>query len=321
VVGARVIEGRSDTFYVQALDAGHGAEAWRFQTDGYVFSSAAVASNTAYVGNAAGYLFALDVDTGRERWRYRTGGPVYSSPAVSDGVVFVGSDDGRLYALEGGGGAGPRLAVFWDDEWRSHALSPKVADAVGRYFGDRGYERLDASALANFMRERIADRARSVIVFALDALPDVLVEGDVPLLRRYLDAGGKIVWPGVPPRMVATDAAGKPTGLDRAATTALLGVDVEGTNVDSYTVSPSPEGQAWGLHDWWMGGPGLRAAGAATVLARDASGTAAAWVRTYGGAEGTGFVRVWGSSAAPGDRDLEGIRRVAEYGILTRATR
>ena len=256
--GGRVIEGRSDTFYVQALDAHSGVEAWRFQTDGYVFSSAAIADGLAYVGSASGDLFALDAATGREVWRRRLGAATYASPVVSDGIVYVGSDDGRLQAFEGGPGPAPRLAVFADAEWQPRASSPKVADAVGRFFADRGYQRLDASSIARFMQDRQADRARSVVVFATDALPPALVEGEVPLLRRYLEAGGKVIWTGVPPRMLATDDAGKVIGVDRRATGVLLDVDIEGTNVDNYTIVPTRDGRAWGLRRWWMGGPGLR---------------------------------------------------------------
>jgi outer membrane protein assembly factor BamB len=319
--GGRVIEGRSDTFYVQSLDARTGAEAWRFETDGYVFSSAAIAGGLAYVGNAAGDLFALDAATGHEAWRHRVGGAIYSSPAVAGGIVYVGSDDGRVYAFEGGSGPAPRLAVFVDENVKARTLSPKVADVLGRYFGERGYERLDAAAVARFMQDRIADRARSIVVFAMDVLPTPLAEGGAPLLRRYLEAGGKVVWPGVPPLMVATDASGKSTGLDRKASSALLGVDLEGTNMDNYTIVPTEDGRAWGLRGWWMGGPGLRVTDGVTVLARDASGTASAWAKGYGGSPGTGFVRVWGSDAAPRDAALDDIRRVAEYGIIRRATR
>ena len=43
---------------------------------------------------------------------------------------------------------------------------------MATWFERRGYERLDEPSLASFMERRIADRARSVVVFALDYLPD-----------------------------------------------------------------------------------------------------------------------------------------------------
>jgi outer membrane protein assembly factor BamB len=78
---------------------------WRFQTDGRVIASPAVAGNTVYVGSADRYLYAFDAATGAVRWKLRTGARVASSPAVADGVVYVESYDGALYAVDAATGA------------------------------------------------------------------------------------------------------------------------------------------------------------------------------------------------------------------------
>jgi hypothetical protein len=54
---------------------------------------------------------------------------------------------------------------------------------------------------------------------------------------------------------------------------------------------------------------------ASTVLATDEVGRAAAWVRSYGGPEGTGYVVV---PASLDTHRLHEMRRVAEYGIFRR---
>jgi hypothetical protein len=58
-----------------------------------------VADGTVFVGSNDGYLYAVDADSGAQRWRAETGGSIFSSPTVADGTVYVGSCDGNLYAI------------------------------------------------------------------------------------------------------------------------------------------------------------------------------------------------------------------------------
>ena len=50
-----------------------------------------------------------------------------------------------------------------------------------------------------------------------------------------------------------------------------------------------------------------------TVLARDETGRASAWVKNYGGLEGIGLVQLW--HKRDGQEDLIAIKSVAEYGL------
>ena len=90
------------------------------------------------------------------------------------------------------------------------------------------------------MRERLADRSPSVVVFSIDHLPASVapVPADTVLFRRYLDAGGKVVWPGIPPMIWPRDPkTGEGTDyiqIDRAGTSRLLGVDHARSNFDNY---------------------------------------------------------------------------------------
>lgn len=82
-----------------AFEFSSGEERWRFETGGEVESSPAVADGVVYVGSGDQHVYALNTDSGEQLWAVRTGGAVYSSPAVVSGTVFVGSDDGFVYAL------------------------------------------------------------------------------------------------------------------------------------------------------------------------------------------------------------------------------
>jgi len=276
-----VFSGRSDQRYVHAVRAGSGEEIWRVPTGSVVFSSPAIAGDTVYIGVGIGdgTLLALDATTGATRWSYRTSAGIFSTPVVAGRVVYVGSDDGRVYAFEGTDGPSPLRAVYWDEAYVPRSFVANH-EQVRDYFRTAGYEVLDAGALASFMRARIDDRAPSVVVFAIDDVPPTVAEGPTPdsTFRRYLDAGGKVVWLGYPPFVIGRDEKGVAVRLERAGPTSALGVDHEKVyNMDVYRAVATPDGERWGLAGWHVLSPGADAADVSVVLATDTLGTAAAW--------------------------------------------
>jgi outer membrane protein assembly factor BamB len=314
VVGDVLYSGTSDGNFVHALDVTSGNELWRFIAAGYTWSSPAVTDDGVYIGDAGGNLWALDRETGEVRWSYRTRGAVVSSPAVADGMVYFECDDGTVYALHGDGRY-PHLAVFWDSNLRDFTMnsSHEVARA---YFEEYGYVALDVEALNEFLNERIEDGAPSVVVFAMDYVPSAVASepSDTTLFRRYLDAGGKVVWLGLPPMLFTRDpATGGVTALNREAGESLLGVDYAGVNFDSYGASATELGAQWGAPRWWVSSYAIDPADDVLVLGLDENGRIAAWVKSYGGPPGTGFVslsapRLWWDA-------LPAIRAMAEYGL------
>jgi hypothetical protein len=78
------------------------------------------------------------------------------------------------------------------------------------------------------------------VVFAIDHLPQQLADTaqGAPLLRRFLDAGGKVVWPGTPPmlwvRDPATGSPGSYAAIDRSRARRLLDVDFAGALAEHY---------------------------------------------------------------------------------------
>jgi hypothetical protein len=323
VAGGLVYAGSSDGKFVHALAAESGKEVWRTDVGNRVFASPTVAGETVYVGTHGGTFVALDRFTGEGRWRYGLGAGINSSPVVADGVVYFGSDDGNLYALRAASGEAPIAAVFWDEESVKRSLIPEH-EKVRDHLAGRGFRVLDAAALAPFLEERIDDGVPSVIVFATDALPVSVAAEDLEasLFRRYLEAGGKFVWIGAQPFLVKRDPeTGAFAGLDREAARLLTGVDHGRMNFDAYGARPTEEGRSWGLVDGWLGWPGVDPSEVTAVLAYDDSGGAAAWVKSYGGVEGTGFVMFGPGREGGLDRAaLEQIRAVAEYGILRDTT-
>ncbi|MCX6343623.1 MAG: PQQ-binding-like beta-propeller repeat protein [Armatimonadetes bacterium] len=78
--------------------------AWSVETQGFVESSAAIASDgTAYIGSGDGKVYAV-TQNGTLRWTFNTGGPIDSSPAVAvDGRIVIGSNNGKVYCLNPAG--------------------------------------------------------------------------------------------------------------------------------------------------------------------------------------------------------------------------
>jgi eukaryotic-like serine/threonine-protein kinase len=291
-----IYAGSSDAHFLQALDA-TGKELWRFASDVPVWSSPSVAGDVVYVGDGAGRLHAVDRATGKEQWFFRSGSQVYSSPAIAGGLVVFGSTDGGVYALRASDGPAVSRAVFFDSSYARATKSPQT-ELLLRYMVNRGYRALDTAALATFFAERIADRAPSVVVFAVDYLPPGVLEPSLSasLVRRYLNAGGKIVWTGGAPLVFAFDPK---TGrypemsqMNWAAPGTLLGVPHDDAIFDQRGVRATPEGARWGMPPRWRAAWSVAPAGVSDVLGLDEWGLAAAWVKNYGGPPGTGFVRV-----------------------------
>lgn len=306
VAGGVVYDGSSDGHFVQAVEAATGRELWRADTENIEWASPAVAGGSVFVGDASGWMYAFDRGTGALQWRYRAGDRVMSSAVVVGDLVVFGSDDGGVYALRTSE-TPTRRVVYWSDAL-AKGVGYRGAQDILAYFRDSGYEALDDSGVADLMREAVTGAVpgggNTIVVFALDYLPPSLlapVDG-APLLRAYLDAGGKVVWPGLPPLLWPRDpATGSAGGLDRVqwdAPMRLLGVDHGATMFDPRTVRVTDEGVRWGLEGSWRARWAVASDAPTRVLGLDDWGDAAAWVQEYGGGPGTGFVMASGLPAA-----------------------
>jgi eukaryotic-like serine/threonine-protein kinase len=308
VADGRVYVGSSDGAFVQALDAATGEEVWRQNIGTVIWSSLAVSGDVLYFGDRAGRLLAIERGTGRSLWTLRTGGSVFSSPVVANGLVIFGSVDNGVYALRVAQVPTQR-AVFFEPSYAK--LTSFDSELLSRYLQNRGYQLMNAEALSSFLKVRITDRQPSVVVFATEDAPaDIVKPSRDALLRQYLEAGGKVVWPGLPPLLWPIDpATGKRGGLKSvswSSTNSLLDVDHNEAIFDARGVSPTAEGRRWGLSDRWRDAWSVSPKAVTTVLGLDEWGLAASWVRNYGGPYGTGFVR-------PAGGDPQTVFMLAEF--------
>lgn len=201
-------------------------------------------------------------------------------------------------------------AAYWDTRYStSWAQGSSIRDALQ----SAGYEILNADQLAPWMDARILDGKPSVVVFCQDLAPDTVYEAASSscTLREYLDAGGKIVWYGDIPLYYQGHSNGTRTEFGTGGSLGALGFNAAGGVWDrGEQVTLTEDGRSWGLTQTWVStrpasGAGLR------VLARDAVGQAAGWVKHFVPGDGyRGFVRFSDSGAVP---SVEDIRRMAEY--------
>ncbi len=329
-----VYTGTSDGRFVQAVDLNTGKEKWRFKATETVWSSPTICDSLVYFGDGGGNVFAVNHYDGTERWRFKTKDRVFSSPVVADGVVYIGSDDGHLYALSGATTSEGRLslsksakhaqarrAVFWEASTGFNWFRYKQDEIIRDYFAGQGYEKLDAKSLAQFMKDGIVTKTPSVVVFATFRVPTTVIDdsSDAALLRKYLNAGGKVVWLGAPPLVYQRDPkTDQVIALDFKIPERIIGVKYQGQSAIGvggwYHSSVTRDGVKWGfVRDWWIGGFAVDADQVTTVLGRDEQGRASAWVKNYGGREGSGLVQLWHHRDKL--EDFVAIKAVAEYGL------
>jgi hypothetical protein len=298
VVDGTVYAGSSDAHFLQAVDASSGQERWRAQGTSTVWASPAVTDHYVYWSEGNGRVHVSSRATGAELSSFFTGSQVHSSPVVDGNLLFVGSSDGNVYALRlGDSTTGVKRLAFFDSAYLRISQVATSRD-LASYLGERGYVVGGVDSMVAFLERRLVDRAPSVVVFTIDAVPARLLEPSpaASLFRRYLDAGGKIVWVGLPPTIWPVDPVkGERRALSEVqwgAPETLLGVSHAEASFDPRSARPTDSGIRWGLPSMWRTSWSVGGRDVTDVLARDDWGLAAAWVKRYGGPEGTGFVRI-----------------------------
>src|ERR1700728_1970426 len=305
VRGQVVYMGTADGHFVHALRASDGQELWRFEMADRVWSSPVVAGSELYVTNQSGGLYAVDLASGKESWHFQTKASVESSPAVANGVVYFGSNDGGVYAIRAEAAQPMQRAVYFEEEsaklWAQVDFEVKVKDELTfrDFFHARGYDVVDAATLGDWLTKRISDGAPSVIAFATYTLPESVAGSDPAhgLFREYLDSGGKVLWINNPPMLtklnVDKDNNITDMSLTWDAASNLLGIPYKGAlQSDQNSNRVTPAGRDWGLVEWWIGTWDVPVSSGMTPLSLDDRGFAGAWIKSYGGPPGTGFVYI-----------------------------
>lgn len=136
--------------------------------------------------------------------------------------------------------------VFHDPRYPSSWIgSPQL---IAERLSGEGFQVLGAKALKGWMERAIADGPwGTVCVMAHDIVPDTVCEqmdANV-LIRRYLNAGGRVVWPGDVPFYYQGTAGVRSAHWAVSGQLEILGI--EGCKESKAKVSISEHGRLWGI--------------------------------------------------------------------------
>jgi hypothetical protein len=199
-------------------------------------------------------------------------------------------------------------AAYWDARYTGAWGGDGVAMRDG--LAAAGYTVLDADQLKTWMDARIADKKSSVVVFCLDIVPETVGETmDTDCTaRKYLDAGGKIIWYADWPFYYVGHPDGTTTTWGGGGASAILGFNASSGPNDSYDVVVfTSAGTGWGLTTTWESrrptSPTITSN--LTPLATTSAGSAAAWAKHFvPGDRARGFVRIWDTTGTPPVADV-----------------
>ncbi len=98
VAGDKIYLGDEEGVF-HAIDLATGKGLWTFQTQGEIYSSAAVVDDRIIFGSYDNNLYCLNLD-GTLAWKFLTQGYVHCAPAVVEGVTFIAGCDEHLRVID-----------------------------------------------------------------------------------------------------------------------------------------------------------------------------------------------------------------------------
>ncbi len=308
--------GWSDALLVTAVNFKTGEEIWKTKTGARMFSTPVFDGENLYLGSFNGKIYCLNKEHGEIVWEYQTEAPVVSSPQLVDGVLYVGNDDGSFYAFENAGDS--FKTVYQPVEAKPKWLF--ASEQITPYLENKGFQRLDTTNLKSFLLNRIADGKPSVVVFPHSSIPEEVAgsEAEDSVFKKYMEAGGRIVWLNGLPNWWSFDENRKFSGHDPSFAESLLNVELDiHFDFALYYSKATEEGLAWGLPRSFQSQSSLFADTEGIIpLAYTELGRLAAFYKPFGERPYAGFVflRSWKATETT-KHDLELIKTVAEFGL------
>lgn len=143
VAGGTVYVGCRDA-HVYAIDAATGRKKWDYSTgDAWVSNTPAVSGGVVYVGTNP--FNALDANTGKLLYSFQARSGVFSSPAIAGDTAYFGSLIGSLFAIDTktgkqvwefkteGAKTDPLKVLASDGKWNQAAFAPVFNDFQDDY--------------------------------------------------------------------------------------------------------------------------------------------------------------------------------------------
>lgn len=302
-----VVTGTSDGRFVQAVNLNTGKEIWKHPTPLATWSSPLINNDKVYEGCYDGQLFCLDLKTGKRISEFTTNGIIYSSPVISDSLLYIGSDDGGMYALRGHSPAkqnGRTPFVYYDADMAKLFFRNGADVRIKNYLQANGFKTIGTDTLSTVMPDSSTNK---VIVFATDYFPKKIIEGGKnSLLRKFLDAGGRIIILGNNPLFFNVDEVNiQMTGLASRRIDSVLDLDYGPTDTRAFgglfSGFANEKGKWFGLPDFWVSNFGIDKKQVDIVLGENENGLASAFAKKY--KNGGAFIQIWMHSELPVNLD------------------
>lgn len=213
--------------------------------------------------------------------------------------------------------------VYYDINF-SFAGLIKNMDTIKNFFVSKGFKEKGAVTLKDWMLTRLVTNTApgTVVVFAQENVPDTIVDTHDAncLLRRYLTAGGKIIWVGSQPLANISTASGN-VELGESGAEDILGITLkQATNATSITLTN--EAKSLGLTSTgnWKSTLPIGSGQGEIPIAVTSSGDAAGWIRNYNPEYPySGFIRLYDESVTLSDTEKNNLLKLAMYDINSSA--
>ena len=293
-----VITGTSDGRFVQALHLETGRELWKHKTALAVWASPLINNDKVYTGGYDGQLLCLDLRTGNRISQFCTNGIIYSSPVLDDSLLYVGSDDGNLYALKGrkpfAANTALKRFVYYDVSMPVYFRGGSET-RIKNYLANNDFKVIAADTLASLFSQT-TDAKNSVVVADGFYFPKAVWEGNEnSVLRKYLEAGGRLVLIGNNPLFYDLDEKTKDINLSIPRADSVFGFHYGNNDTRAfgglYPAWPTDRGKEFGLPEFWVSNFGMPVEQADIILGKSENGMTSAFVKKY--RNGGCLVQVW----------------------------
>ncbi len=314
-----VVTGTSDGHFVQAVNLNTGKEIWKTQTTTLFWSSPLIVDDRVYVGGFDGNEYCLDLFTGKGISKFQAGSIILSSAVWNSDHLYFGSDDGYLYSLNGhpDNRINPdkqRRYVFYEqgiNVYFRNGSDLKIKD----YLAGSGYKVLNSDSLTALLSGNADENI--VIVFASDYFPKTITQnGANSLLRKFLDAGGRVILTGTDPLVYQIDEKEKvPVAFNVPAADSVLSINYGANDTrgfgGQFSCFSTEKGKQFDLPDFWTSILQVSADQVDVVLGKNENGFVSAFAKKYSN-EGR-FIQVWMNPDFPDH--LDAILKLSEWKV------
>ncbi|MBH51800.1 MAG: hypothetical protein CL785_01420 [Chloroflexi bacterium] len=101
VLGNNLLIVSSSDGKLYAMEPETGTPKWVFQSDGKLWSSAALSEeNSVFIGSLNKKFYAINLENGAKLWEFETDGAIVGTPLVNDSTVYFGTLNKTIHALD-----------------------------------------------------------------------------------------------------------------------------------------------------------------------------------------------------------------------------